>query len=375
MKVIYLDNNATTLSDPILWEDKDIQEILSSPMNPSSIHTFGRKAKSHLVYARKTISEYLNVTPESIIFTSGATEGLNLCIRGLIRPFTHIISSKIEHPAVLKTLLHLQQKGCSLTLLDPKEKGYIEKKEIENALQQNTSLIVLSYANSETGVKNPIQEIAELTSEKKITFVVDGAQWLGKDEMQIFPGITAISFSGHKIHALQGSGFVYLNPLATVEPLLLGGPQEYQKRAGTQNLLAIVSLAKMIEKLKKEDKKYFAHMRSLRDHFEKNLIQEFDDIQINGMGERICNTCNLYFPNIEAEVLFKNLDLLGICSSLGSACSSGSIEPSKVLIAMGYSQNRALESMRFSFSRMNTFEEIDDAIKIIKEALQKQKNL
>ncbi len=352
---IYLDNNATTAIDPRVILAMS-EEMLLSPANPSSIHSWGRSARQRLIGARQRIAAYFDRAPQEFTFTSGATEALNALLLGLDRSGGHVITSDIEHPALYNTVQRLR---AETTFLTTGLWGAVTAEQVEQAIRPNTHLIALGAANSETGVMNPIVEIAEIARARKITFVVDGVALLGKEECPIHPGVSAMAFSGHKIHGPQGIGLIWTAPGLKVSPLLSGGHQELGRRAGTENLVAIVGLAKAIELLIPED---FARMRNLRDHFEEQL----QGVVVNGQGPRVSNTSNLCFPGCDGEALLMSLDMAGIAASLGSACSSGAIEPSRVLRKMGCD---ARSSLRFSLSRLTTEAEIEQTVSAIRSAL------
>lgn len=363
---IYLDNNATTMLDPrVKAEMTALMDIAFG--NPSSPHRLGQKAKSLLSHARKQIAQYLGCSSQQIIFTSGGTEGASLAIHGLLKGKNNprILSSTVEHACVFETLEALRLQVASVEYLPVGHSGAIELNDLERSLeQQKPDLIVLMAVNNETGVKNPLTKIAELAASQNIPLVVDGVAWLGKELSKIPPGVSAMFFSGHKVHAPQGTGFIYLKPKLKLSPQILGGSQEFNMRGGTENLLGIVALGKALEILYLEQNASILRMEELTRHLEKALLQ-IPSAEINGTGERVCNTLNVSFAKRDGETLLIALDQAGVCCSLGSACSSGAIEPSRVLLKMGIPMDRAQASLRFSLSRMTTKEEIDEAIAII----------
>lgn len=356
--MIYLDNNATTGVDPLVL-DAMLQELNPIPSNPSSVHKSGRAAFQRLLKARETIARYFQVKTQEIIFTSGGTESLNMMIRS---HQGHCITTDVEHSAVYQTVKGLKTETTYLSVSDW---GAAKVEQVEAALRPNTSLIVLTAVNSETGVKTDIEAIAQLALMKKIPFVVDGVALLGKESFKIVEGIAGMAFSGHKLHGPKGVGIAFIRSSFKVPPLITGGDQEYSKRAGTENLPGIMGLAKAIELLSRELPQATERMRMLRDRFEKGLKEKLGEIIINGEGPRVCNTSNLSFPGIEGETLLMALDMAGIAASHGSACASGALEPSRVLTNMGLSKERVRSSVRFSLSRWTTQEEIDQAIEII----------
>lgn len=342
--MIYFDNNATT---PLAPEVRDHYiESLSHFGNPSSTHALGQKAYSLLTKARRSIASFLQCDPHEIYFTSGATEGLNFLLK---LKKGHVISSAIEHPCVFAQLEQA-------TLLSPKEDGVITAKQVAEAIRPDTSLICIMAANNETGVINEWVEIAHLAEAHGIPYIVDGVALLGKAPFKIPRGVTGMAFSGHKIHAPKGTGFVYLRKGTKLTPLLIGGGQERNMRGGTENVPAISALAKAIELI---------DYKCPRNLFEKLLLEQFPDVHINGTGPRVSNVSNVSFPGVDGESLLQNLDLNGIAVSHGSACSSGALEPSRVLLKMGLPMARVRSSVRFSFSRYNTEEEILHTIKVL----------
>ncbi|NGX56038.1 MAG: Cysteine desulfurase NifS [Candidatus Anoxychlamydiales bacterium] len=371
-EIIYLDNNATT---PIAKEVIDIMQTdITLPLNPSSIHQYGRIAQKHLINSRKKIADFLKVKDETLIFTSGGTESINMAIKGILKnhPKAHIITTNIDHACVYNTLFNLKRNEHHVSFVKTDQKGYPEVDGIKEQIKENTRLIVVSYVNSETGVIADIEKIASLASQNNIDLVVDGVAILGKEKISIPKGVSAMCFSAHKIHGPKGVGLCYLRENVHFTPFLEGGSQEFEKRAGTENLSGIIGFAKAIELLNDLDEKT-KYIKNLRDHFENSLKKELD-IEINGEGKRVCNTTNIYFKDIEGDTLLINLDSSNVIASLGSACSSGSISPSRVLLQMGYDPRRCKASIRFSFSRYNTEEEVNKAIKIVTNLVKNLKN-
>lgn len=332
--------------------------------NPSSLHSFGQKAKYRLAQARQTVASYVGVRPQEVIFTSGGTEGINLLLRGLLPPGGrgHLITSDVEHSCVYATAKALESSGLHSSFLDVGRFGAATAEAVQQALRRDTRLILLMAVNNETGVKTDIAGIAAIAKEANIPFFVDGVALMGKEEIVIPPGVTAMAFSGHKFHAPKGIGFVVVRSHQKLSPLHTGGDQEYGRRGGTENLPGIAGLARAIELLKEELPEATSRMAVLRDRLEVGLMQRIPGVSVNGEGPRICNTSNLTFPGVEGEMLLAALDLAGIAVSHGSACASGALEPSRVLLNMGYSKSEAASSIRFSLSRFTTAEEIDCCI-------------
>lgn len=352
MQKIFLDNNGTTEVDPRVIEAM-LAELQAGPSNPSSIHSFGRAAHQRLCRAREQIAAYFGAGQSELIFTSSGTEALNLAILGLKTP-KQVITSPIEHSAVFETVKRL---GCPIVTLPVGPEGHVLADDVEKAITPG-SAIVLSAVNNETGVKNPIEQIAKIAEEREIPFIVDGVAWLGKEQLTIPEGVSAIAFSGHKIHGPKGTGLLLVKKGFKLQPLLTGGGQEALRRAGTENLPGIIGLAKAIELLDLELPEASMRMERLR-----NLLES--GRKVNGTGPRICNTSSITFPGVDGEALLIQLDLHGIAASMGSACSSGSLEPSRVLLSMGLTRKEALSTLRFSLSRFTTETEIISTIKYL----------
>ena len=349
---IYLDNNATTALDPRVLEAM-LPLMQDQPLNPSSTHSFGRFAKAHLTKARQTISDYLSCQPSELIFTSSGSESLNTLIHGLYRGGT-ILTTPLEHSCILESIKRYPTK---MTMPN----------QIESALSPGISLMVFSAVNGETGSMLDLEHIASLAHFHRIPLIIDAVALLGRGPITLHPGITAMGFSGHKIHGPKGSGLIYLRSGHKLSPLISGGGQEHGLRSGTENLPAIVGLSKAIQLIDPSD---FIHMQTLRDYLECNL-----DAQINGSETpRICNVSNLSFPGLDGEVLLMQLDQAGIAASHGSACSSGGLQPSHVLTAMGYPPERIRSSIRLSLCRTTTQADIDHTLKTIKHLFSPAKN-
>lgn len=369
-KKIYLDNNATT---PIAKEVLDalISNLQKSFGNPSSSHFFGQEAKALLQKARDKIAKHFSVLPREVIFTSGATEALNLLIRGFLDgKKAHVVTSNLEHSAVFSTLKSLESDQIEVTYLNSGLLGSLTLQDIQNVSAKGISLIVLMAANNETGVRTDFESIAAFAKEKGIPFIVDGVALLGKEQFLIPEGVSAICFSGHKIHAPKGIGFMIVKKSFKLKPLITGGDQEFGKRAGTENMPGIVALQEAISILEENLPLAVLRMNTLRKQFEKKLLDQLPYIKINGSGSRICNVSNICFKGVDGELLLAKLGTEGIYASLGSACASGALEPSRVLLNMGLSMEEALSSLRFSLSRYTTEDEIEQAsqtiIKIVK---------
>ena len=374
MKRIYLDNNATAGVDPRVLEAM-LPHLSSTPSNPSSYHYFGQEAKRHLQNARESIAAFFHVKPHEVIFTSGGTEAMNILLRGFF-PYGasgHVITSNVEHACVYSTLTELQKKGLQVSFLPAGLLGAVPPEEIKKAIRSETRLITLIAVNNETGVKHDLDAIAQIAQEAAIPLIVDGVAWLGKELFTLHPGISGIGFSGHKFHAPKGIGFAIIRSSMKLHPLFIGGQQEHSLRPGTENLPGIVGLAKAIELLKTELPAATERMALLRDLLEAGLMQQAAPVVVNGIGKRICNVCNLSFPDDSGEDLLIALDMAGIAVSHGSACSSGALEPSRILVNMGLPSQIARSAIRFSLSRNTTREEIDQTIEIVAQIVQRNK--
>jgi cysteine desulfurase len=371
MRRVYLDNNATT---PVLPEVFEAMKpfYLEEFGNASSIHHYGQHARSAVEKARASVAALLNARPAEIVFTSGGTEGDNAAIFGLATKGDHIITSTIEHSAVMNTCKRLEQMGCEVSFVPVNGRGEVDPEDIRKALRPNTRLISIMMANNETGVVQPVEEISRIAREADVFFHTDAVQAAGKipiDVQQI--GCDVLTISGHKIHAPQGTGAVYIKRGTLIQPLIYGGSHERQRRAGTENLPGIVGLGKAAELAKKWlEGNGPAEMAAMRDHLQNAVLKAIGEAGINGDGaRRVPNTTNLWFDYIEGEALVIALDLKGLAVSSGAACSSGAIEPSHVLLAMGLKHERARSSVRISLGKQTTNEDIEFAIKVLPETV------
>lgn len=368
IKRIYLDNNASTAVDPQVLEIF-ISEIADGAGNPSSIHSFGQASRNRLNKSRRIIADYLKAKPHEIIFNSGGTEGANMLIRGFFadQPSGHILTSNVEHSCVEATIKMLEASGCQATYLPAGLEGAVTPDAVRKALRlrPDTRLITLMAVNNETGAKTDIAAIAQIALEAGVPFFVDGVALLGKEPIVLHPGISAMWFSGHKLHAPKGVGFAFIRSNLKLKPLIIGGTQEYGRRGGTENLPGIVAMAAAVELLHKELPAATVRMESLRNKLEQTLMAKIPDTVINGTAPRVVNMTNLAFPGVEGESLLTALDLEGLAVSHGSACSSGALEPSRVLRNMGIPDDVAGSSIRFSLSRFTTEQEIDDTIAMV----------
>src|SRR5579864_2030649 len=368
---VYLDNNAST---PVLPEVFEAMRpyYLERFGNPSSIHHYGQHARSAVERARTSVGSLLNARPAEIIFTSGGTEADNLGIFGLVRNGDHVITSTIEHSAVMNTCKRLEQMGLEVTYVPVNGRGEVEPEEVRKAIRSQTRLISIMMANNETGVIQPVAEIGKIALEADVFFHTDAVQAAGKVPIDVQKlQCDALSISGHKIHAPQGTGALFLKKGTLIQPLLYGGNHERQRRAGTENLPGIVGLGAAAE----ISKNWLEHngpaeMAALRDRLENSILESVDGTGVNGLGAaRVPNTTSIYFDHVEGEPMVIALDLKGLSVSTGAACSSGAIEPSHVLLAMGLSQERARGSLRLSLGKQTTNDEVDFAIQVIPETV------
>lgn len=365
---IYLDNNASTHMDPYVIER--IQAVLGMGGNPSSVHYEGQEVRKLIDASRRSVADYLSVKPQEVAFTSGATEAINLIIRGLLGyDFSgHLITSGSEHSAVFNTAQAYQSLGMDVSFLSTGLWGAVTADQLRDALRPDTRLIALMAANNETGVKTDLEAIAAVAEEAGIPLFIDGVALIGKEEFSIPDAVCAMAFSAHKFHGPKGIGAAFIRKRLKLTPLLTGGGHEYKRRPGTENFLGIVGLGAAVERLNTELPAATAYMTGLRDRFEEGLRAAFP-IVVNGEGPRVANTSNIQFPGVNGESLLMNLDLEGIAASHGSACTAGALQPSRTLLDMGLTTEEAGSSLRFALSRMTTEEEIDQAIAILSALL------
>jgi len=367
MKEIYLDNNATTKVDEAVFEEMRpyFTELYG---NPSSMHYFGGQVQKKVDEARERVAALLGAHPEEIIFTACGTESDNAAIRSALEVFPnrrHVITTRVEHPAVLTVCRGLTKHGYRVTELNVDSKGCLDMDELRASIDDNTAVVSVMYANNETGVIFPIEEIGRIVKEKGVLFHSDAVQAVGKIPLNMAESsIDMLSLSGHKLHAPKGVGILYLRKGAPFRPFLVGGHQEKSRRAGTENTASIIALGKACELAGKYLDDENVRVRGMRDRLESELLRQIPAARINGGGaERLPNTVSIAFEFVEGELILLYLSELGICASSGSACTSGSLEPSHVLRAMGVPFTCAHGSIRFSLSRYTTDEEIDTVIR------------
>jgi cysteine desulfurase len=369
MRTIYFDNNATTAISPEVL-DEMLPYLGEFYGNPSSSHSFGRNLHYAMQQAREKVASLIGAEPEEIIFTSCGTESDNAAITSAVRvdqKKTHIISTRVEHPAVLNCVKQLERNGYNATYVPVDEAGRFDMDTFMDAIDDDTAMATIMYANNETGVVFPIAEIGAICRERGIPFHTDAFQAVGKVPIDVKElGVDMLSMSGHKLHAPKGIGALYVRKGCAFSPYLTGGHQEFGYRAGTENVASIVALGKACE-LASENLEYErSTVGGLRDFLESNLKNRCSGILINGCGtDRLYNTLNLSIPDVDSEILLNRLDRYGICASAGSACSSYSSEPSHVLRAMGVPDAAIHGSIRFSLSRYTTVEEVNTVIEIM----------
>jgi len=377
--MIYFDNNATTQLDPLVLQVM-VPFLESQYGNPSSIYSFGRAAAKAVATAREQVAALLRCEPSEIVFTSCGTESDNSAVQSalLIDPDRkHLVTSKVEHSAIIKHAEALARRGYEVTLLDVDSTGMINLNELESAIREDTAIVSLMWANNETGVLFPIEEAAEICRSKGTLFHTDAVQAVGKIDIDLgrVP-ISLLSLSGHKLHAPKGVAALYVNRRTKFNPYLLGGGQENKKRGGTENTASIVALGRAAELALVALKEANVRIKALRDRFEEGLLESVSSLQINGDRiRRLPNTSNLAIEGVDSEGMLMLLDQRGICCSAGSACTAGSLEPSHVLKAMGFSNDRARGSLRFSFSRFNSEAEVEQALQIIPNAVEKLRSM
>jgi cysteine desulfurase len=369
---IYLDANATT---PLLPEVLEAMRpfLLEEFGNASSIHQEGQRARAAVEKARASVARLLGCRPAEIVFTSGGTESDNLAIFGSVKAGDHVITSSIEHHAVLHAVERLGERGVEVSLVPVDGQGLVAAEDVRRAIRPNTRLISVMMANNETGVLQPVEEIGRIAAEAGVRFHVDAVQAAGKMPLEVDSiGCQLLSISGHKMHGPQGTGVLFVRRGTRVEPLFAGGAHERQQRAGTENVAGIVGLGKAAECAMGSG--MAERMRTLRDRLEMGLLEHAHGVN-GGKAPRIGNTSNLWFDSLDGEALVIALDLKGLAVSSGSACSSGANEPSHVLQAMGLSPERAKSSLRFSLHRQTSEEEIDRAIELVSSQVVRMREL
>ena len=377
MHRIYLDNNATT---PLLPEVFEAMRPYFGDQfgNASSIHHHGQQTRAAVEDARESVAALLGCAASEIVFTSGGTEADNLALTGLTGEGDHVITSSIEHSAVLQTCRHLEETGAELTVLPVDGRSLLDPADVRRALRPNTKLISIMMANNETGVLQPVEEIGKLAAEAGVCFHTDAVQAAGKVAIDVKRiGCHALSISGHKIHAPQGIGALYVKKGTRLRPMLYGGRHERSLRAGTENVPGIVGLGKAAQVAKAAfDRGDDKNMAAMRDRLQQGILAQVEDAGVNGEGAmRVPNTSNIHFDHIDGEAMVIALDLKGVSVSTGAACSSGAIESSHVLLAMGLRPDQARASIRFSLGKQTIADDIDFALALVPETVARLREL
>lgn len=373
--MIYLDNNATT---------RVLPEVIEAMLpfyndlwgNPSSLHRFGSEVAPHIDRAREAVAKLVGAQrPSEITFTSGGTESNNLALRGILQSHPtkkHLVTTAVEHPSILKLCQQLEKEGYAVTYLSINKNGALDLKELEEAIRPDTALVSIMWANNETGILFPIEKIGKICATKNVLFHVDAIQVIGKMPVDVQKAeIHLLSLSGHKFHAPKGIGALYVRRGTRVTPQIIGGPQEYQRRGGTQNVAAIVGLGKAATLAKKHlEEKRDDPMAKQRDQLEEELRQKFPWILRNGSGApRVPNTASLSFGDLDGETICLLLSETGIAASTGSACTAGSLGPSHVLKAMGLPTKQANATLRFSLSIETIEKEIEQTVQTLEKII------
>jgi len=377
-QLVYLDHNASTPVHPEVLEAM-LPYFSERFGNASSVHGFGRAAREGLDVAREQIARFLRVSKDEIVFTSGGTESDNLGIKGIAaaRRTGHIISSQIEHHAVLRTCETLETQGFAVTYLPVDEYGMVRPEEVEKAIRRDTIVVSLMHANSEVGTLQPMSEIGRITRAHGIPLHVDAVQTFGKVPIDVDAfGIDLLSFSGHKIYGPKGVAGLYIRKGTKMTAVQHGGDHERRRRAGTENVAGLVGFGKAVEIRGREMADEAVRLAGLRDRLWEGIRSEVEEVRLNGHPTmRLPGTCNMCFRNIESESIVLGLDLKGIATSAGSACTSGSVEPSYVLVAMGLPLDWAMGSVRCSLGRGTTAQDIDYVIEAAVPLVQKLRAL
>ncbi|MGI6423944.1 MAG: cysteine desulfurase NifS [Tepidanaerobacteraceae bacterium] len=372
LKQIYMDNAGTTqMRQEVL--DEMIPYFIDKFGNPSTIYYYGREAKAALEDSREKIAQLINADPMEIFFTSGGTESNNWALRGVTaankKKGNHIITSSIEHHAVLHTCEDLERQGFRVTYIPVDKDGLVDANHVINAITENTILVSIMHANNEIGTIQPIEEIVKLVKQKnpKILFHTDAVQTVGKIPVDVKDlGVDLLSMSGHKIYGPKGVGALYIKKGTRIAPFITGGAQERNRRAGTENIPGIVGFGKAAELAKEELKQQHDKLINLRDKLIKGILDKVPYTRLNGHPSlRLPNNVNISFEFIEGEAMLLNLDMKGICASSGSACTSGSLEPSHVLLGIGLPHEIAHGSLRLTLGRNNSEEEVDYVLEVL----------
>ena len=376
MKTIYVDNGATTKVDEEVLKEM-LPYFSESYGNPSSIYSIGRKNKKAIEIARERVAKAINCKPQEIYFTGCGSEADNTALKGVAyankEKGNHIITSKIEHPAILDTCKTLESQGFVITYIDVDENGVIKLDELENAITEKTILISVMFANNEIGTIEPIREIGLIAKKHNVLFHTDAVQAVGCVRIDVEDlNIDLLSMSGHKFYGPKGIGALYVRKGVKFDKFMNGGHQEKNKRAGTENVAGIVGIGKAIELAYEDFDKHIEKIKNVRDYYVDEIAKKIPDIKINGdIKNRLPGNSNISFKFIDGEELLLNLDSKGICASTGSACTSGSTDPSHVLLAIGLPNELAQGSLRLSFGKYNSKEEVDYIVENLVEIVER----
>lgn len=380
MENVYFDNAATTRLDEDVLKEM-LPYLREDYGNASAIYKLGRKSRKAIEESREKIAKVLNCKPNEIYFTAGGSESDNTAIKGIAHSYknkgNHIITSKIEHPAVLETCKELEKEGFEVSYISVDENGVIDLEELKKAIKPTTILISVMFANNEIGTIEPIKEIGKIAKENKIYFHTDAVQAVGSIKIDVQDlNIDSLSLSGHKFYGPKGIGALYVRTGINFKKLIDGGHQEKNKRAGTENVAAIVGMGKALEMAYEKMDEHNEKIRALRDYYESQVLEKIPYVKVNGNREnRLPGNSNISFRFIEGEGLLLNLDLKGICASSGSACTSGSLDPSHVLLAIGLPHEIAHGSLRISIGKYNTKEEIEFLVQNLVEIVNRLRNM
>jgi cysteine desulfurase len=379
VRTVYVDNNATTKVAPEVLEEM-LPYFSEYYGNPSSMHFFGGQVQKRVDEARAKVADFLGAEPSEIVFTSCGTESDNAAILGTLDSYPekrHLITTRVEHPAVGNVSTYLGRKGYRVTELSVDREGRLDLDELRESLTDETALVTIMYANNETGVVFPIEEIGEIVKARGIPFHTDAVQAAGKIPLNMKKSkVDMLSISGHKLHAPKGIGVLYIRKGTRFSPFMIGGHQEKGRRGGTENVPYIIGLGKACELAKKHLDEENTKVKALRDYLETKLLEKIPNTLVNGdRVHRLPNTVSVSFEYVEGESILLLLSDLGICASSGSACTSGSLEPSHVLRAMGVPFTAAHGSIRFSLSIYNTKEEMDYIIEHLPPIIQRLRDI
>ena len=380
MRKVYLDHSATTPVRPEVAE-LVLRYMTDTFGNPSSVHGFGREARKGVEEARERVASLINADPREIVFTSGGTEADNLAIKGVAlanrKKGRHIITSAIEHHAVLHTCEFLEKEGYEVTVLGVDSEGLVSPEDLRAAIRDDTVLVSIMMANNEVGAIQPIKELAAIARERGVYFHTDAVQAVGQVKVDVEElGVDLLSLSGHKIYGPKGVGALYVRRGTKIKPIAHGGGHERRMRAGTENVPGIVGLGLAAKLAQEELEDRRRHLLKLRDKLIEGILDRVEDVRLNGpREERLPNNVNISFAYVEGESILLNLDLQGIAASSGSACTSGSLEPSHVLLAMGIPHELAHGSVRMSLGTGNSEEDIDYVLEVLPSIIERLRSM